>query len=115
MTSWTSPNQAFDEAVESFARSVLGDREILDEIAAFSDRIAPGVRATVLGQKLVQLTMPGVPDVYQAPRSSTFPWSTRTTGVRSTTPTGSGCSRRSSRATSKASPPRNVWTRRSSW
>ncbi len=65
MTSWTSPNQAFDEAVEAFARSVLGDREILDEIAAFSDRIAPGVRATVLGQKLVQLTMPGVPDVYQ--------------------------------------------------
>ncbi|GAB3280718.1 malto-oligosyltrehalose synthase [Kineosporia babensis] len=64
-TSWTSPDTAFDEAVEKFARAVLEDREILDSVQSFSRRIEPGARATILGQKLVQLTMPGVPDVYQ--------------------------------------------------
>ncbi|MCE0537371.1 malto-oligosyltrehalose synthase [Kineosporia rhizophila] len=65
LTSWTSPNTDFDEGVEAFARSVLGDREILSSVQEFGQRIEPGVRAAILGQKLVQLTMPGVPDVYQ--------------------------------------------------
>ncbi|WP_308113677.1 malto-oligosyltrehalose synthase [Kineosporia corallincola] len=65
LTTWTSPNTAFDEAVESFARAVLADAGITGSVREFGDRIAPAVRATVLGQKLVQLTMPGVPDVYQ--------------------------------------------------
>lgn len=65
MTSWTIPNADFDRAVEAFARSVLADPQIMDAVSAFGERIAPAVRAVVLGQKLVQLTMPGVPDVYQ--------------------------------------------------
>ncbi|GLY30341.1 malto-oligosyltrehalose synthase [Kineosporia sp. NBRC 101731] len=65
LTTWTSPNTEFDEAVAAYARSVLADTSILEAVARFSARTAPAVRATVLGQKLVQLTMPGVPDVYQ--------------------------------------------------
>jgi len=65
MTSWTDPDPEFDRAVESFARSVLADPDLMAAVAAFGARIAPAVRAVVLGQKLVQLTMPGVPDVYQ--------------------------------------------------
>ncbi|GAB6903835.1 malto-oligosyltrehalose synthase [Kineosporia succinea] len=64
-TTWTSPNEEFDQALESFARGVLADDDVMGAVRAFSDRLAPAVRAAVLGQKLVQLTMPGVPDVYQ--------------------------------------------------
>ena len=34
-------------------------------VGEFCERTAPAARVAVLGQKLVQLTMPGVPDVYQ--------------------------------------------------
>ena len=47
-------------------------------------RTSRRVRANVLAQKLVQLTMPGVPDVYQGSRSSTSRSSTPTTAARST-------------------------------
>ena len=64
-TTWTSPDEEFEGAVRDFVVGVLGDAAVLDAVRAFSDRIAPAVRAGTLGQKLVQLTMPGVPDVYQ--------------------------------------------------
>lgn len=64
-TSWTSPDEAYEAAVRDFVVGVLGDEALLARLAAFDERIAPAVRVGVLGQKLVQLTMPGVPDVYQ--------------------------------------------------
>jgi len=64
-TSWTSPLHEYDEGVRSFAKQVLADSAITAAVAAFVDRLAPHSRAVLLGQKLVQLTMPGVPDVYQ--------------------------------------------------
>jgi (1->4)-alpha-D-glucan 1-alpha-D-glucosylmutase len=64
-TSWTSPDEAYEAAVHDFVVGVLGDEALLAALAAFDQRIAPAVRVGVLGQKLVQLTMPGVPDVYQ--------------------------------------------------
>lgn len=64
-TTWTNPDEAYEDAVRSFAVGVLGDSAVLDAVEAFSQRIAGPVRVGVLGQKLVQLTMPGVPDVYQ--------------------------------------------------
>ncbi len=51
--------------MRAFAVGVLEDEAVLAAVEAFSERIAVPVRAAVLGQKLVQLTMPGVPDVYQ--------------------------------------------------
>jgi (1->4)-alpha-D-glucan 1-alpha-D-glucosylmutase len=59
-TSWTDPDPAYEEAVLAYARDLPAD-----EIAAFTARLEPYARANVLGQKLVQLAMPGVPDVYQ--------------------------------------------------
>ncbi len=64
-TTWTAPDEAYEAAVHGFAADVLGDAAVLGVLADFAARTAPAVRAVTLGQKLVQLTMPGVPDVYQ--------------------------------------------------
>jgi (1->4)-alpha-D-glucan 1-alpha-D-glucosylmutase len=64
-TSWTDPDEAFDEALAAFVRAVLADDALTAEIAAFVEQLAPAWRATVLAQKAVQLTAPGVADVYQ--------------------------------------------------
>ncbi|MFD7998312.1 malto-oligosyltrehalose synthase [Streptomyces mirabilis] len=63
-TSWTEQNPAYEESVASFvAAGPCGPpgRHVADLRAS----LAPHVRANVLGAALVQLTMPGVPDVYQ--------------------------------------------------
>jgi (1->4)-alpha-D-glucan 1-alpha-D-glucosylmutase len=64
-TSWTSPDEAYDTSVRRFAEQVLGDELLMSGVGAFVDKLAPYARANVLGQKLLQLTMPGIPDVYQ--------------------------------------------------
>ena len=64
-TSWTSPDQQYEAAVLGLAARALDDAELSASVAAFVDRIAPDAAASSLGAKLVQLTMPGVPDVYQ--------------------------------------------------
>ncbi len=64
-TTWTAPDEAYEQAVADLADDVLGSEEVLDLVRRFLATTAPLARATVLGQKLVQLMMPGVPDVYQ--------------------------------------------------
>ncbi|MGI5165071.1 malto-oligosyltrehalose synthase [Spirillospora sp. CA-253888] len=64
-TSWIEQDAAYEDAVLDFARRVLADEGLTADIARFSASLDPYARAVLLGQKLVQLTMPGVPDVYQ--------------------------------------------------
>ncbi|WP_343077761.1 malto-oligosyltrehalose synthase [Kineococcus aurantiacus] len=64
-TTWTAPDEAYEAAVERFATGVLGDRAVLDAVGEFVELTAAAARVAVLGQKFVQLAMPGVPDVYQ--------------------------------------------------
>jgi (1->4)-alpha-D-glucan 1-alpha-D-glucosylmutase len=64
-TTWTEPDPAYDEAVQDFARRLLGDGAVLADVAAFVNRLREPFRTNVLGQRLVAMTMPGVPDVYQ--------------------------------------------------
>ena len=64
-TSWTSPDPGYDAAVRAYAEGVLADPGLCAQVAAFARRIAAYARVNVLGQKLLQLTAPGVPDVYQ--------------------------------------------------
>ncbi|MFG2002493.1 malto-oligosyltrehalose synthase [Spirillospora sp. NPDC048911] len=64
-TSWVDGDPAYEEAVLAFARRVLADAGLVKDITDFVGRLAPHAHANSLGQKLVQLTMPGVPDVYQ--------------------------------------------------
>ncbi|WP_319056111.1 malto-oligosyltrehalose synthase, partial [Streptomyces europaeiscabiei] len=61
-TSWTEQNPAYEQAVADFvARGPAVDTRV----AALREALEPHVRANVLGAALVQLTMPGVPDLYQ--------------------------------------------------
>ncbi|MFI7589190.1 malto-oligosyltrehalose synthase [Spongisporangium articulatum] len=64
-TSWTAPNEGYEASTAAFAGGVLADLDLVASIGGFVERLAPADRVNVLGQKLVQLTMPGVPDVYQ--------------------------------------------------
>jgi (1->4)-alpha-D-glucan 1-alpha-D-glucosylmutase len=64
-TSWTVPRPGYESAVLGLADAVVGDPELTAAIAGFVARIAPDARVNSLGAKLVQLTMPGVADVYQ--------------------------------------------------
>ncbi len=64
-TSWVDPVPAFDEAVAGFVRGVLDDPAVVAELEAFTERLRPAWETTLLAQKLVQLTMPGVADTYQ--------------------------------------------------
>ncbi len=64
-TSWTEPDRRYETAVIEFARLALADDEIASRVAAFVGWLGPDARANSLGAKLVQLTMPGVPDLYQ--------------------------------------------------
>jgi (1->4)-alpha-D-glucan 1-alpha-D-glucosylmutase len=64
-TSWTSPDEEYEQSVAAFVSGVLQDETVLESVRRFADGQTEYVRAATLGQKLVQLTMPGVPDVYQ--------------------------------------------------
>jgi (1->4)-alpha-D-glucan 1-alpha-D-glucosylmutase len=64
-TSWTKPDSRYEEAVISFARVAHTDPDLSGRIAAFVASISADAQANSLGAKLMQLTMPGVPDVYQ--------------------------------------------------
>ncbi|WP_086784954.1 malto-oligosyltrehalose synthase [Streptomyces caniscabiei] len=61
-TSWTEQDPAYEREVADFvARGPAVDARV----ASLREELAPHVRANALGAALAQLTMPGVPDVYQ--------------------------------------------------
>ncbi len=64
-TNWVEPDEEWEGAVLEFVRRLYGPGELHDAIASFATRQMPrGERASV-GQLLLKLTTPGVPDVYQ--------------------------------------------------
>jgi (1->4)-alpha-D-glucan 1-alpha-D-glucosylmutase len=64
-TAWIDGDAEYEEAVTGFAVAVLRDPDIRAHLDAWIHDHHETIRAAVLGQRLVQLTMPGVPDVYQ--------------------------------------------------
>jgi (1->4)-alpha-D-glucan 1-alpha-D-glucosylmutase len=54
-----------DEAIAAWPAQVLADAGLVAEIEEFVSRIAGPGRSNSMGQKLLQLAGPGVPDVYQ--------------------------------------------------
>ncbi len=64
-TGWTSPDDAYEQAVLTLAAAALGNDAVATALDAFTATTSASVRANILGAKLLQLTMPGVPDVYQ--------------------------------------------------
>ncbi|HEU5266876.1 MAG TPA: malto-oligosyltrehalose synthase, partial [Jatrophihabitans sp.] len=64
-TTWADPDPAFEAAVHAAVDAAYDSPAVHDPLAAFIERITSYGWANSLGQKLMQLTMPGVPDVYQ--------------------------------------------------
>ncbi|MFI6058012.1 malto-oligosyltrehalose synthase [Streptomyces sp. NPDC051286] len=66
-TSWTEPDQVYERAVSDFvmAGPAAGTGPARDALQRFAASLEPFTRANALGAALVQLTMPGVPDLYQ--------------------------------------------------
>jgi (1->4)-alpha-D-glucan 1-alpha-D-glucosylmutase len=62
-TSWTEHDEPFEQSVAAWPDRVLADLD--DDVTDFVARIKGPGWSNALGQKLVQLTAPGVPDVYQ--------------------------------------------------
>lgn len=63
-TSWTEQDPAYEEAVAAFVAAGPGGAPA-ERVARFRSTLEPYTRANVLGAVLLQLTMPGVPDLYQ--------------------------------------------------
>jgi (1->4)-alpha-D-glucan 1-alpha-D-glucosylmutase len=64
-TSWESPNTDFESSLAELVNSIYDDTPLSSDVSAFVSRITPYGWVNSLGQKLVQLMMPGVPDTYQ--------------------------------------------------
>lgn len=64
-TSWLHNDAAFEEEVLAWPERVLSDSALSNEVAGIVARIRRAGWSNALGQKLVQLTAPGVPDLYQ--------------------------------------------------
>ncbi len=59
-TSWTQVNEEYERRVQSFGKTAL-----TTDIASFVQRIQRAGEENALAQKLITLTSPGVPDIYQ--------------------------------------------------
>jgi (1->4)-alpha-D-glucan 1-alpha-D-glucosylmutase len=62
-TSWVAPDEAYEAKAKRYAAAVA--RRPPDGFEAFAARVAAEGRRAGLGQLLLKLTSPGVPDVYQ--------------------------------------------------
>ncbi|HEX5900611.1 MAG TPA: malto-oligosyltrehalose synthase, partial [Solirubrobacteraceae bacterium] len=62
-TSWAAPDEAYEERARAFARALVQSPP--EGFVAFAERVAEEGRRAALGQLLLKLTSPGVPDVYQ--------------------------------------------------
>lgn len=63
-TSWTEPDHDFELTLHGWLDNVL-DSPIAAEMTEFVGRLLPHADGDALGQKLLALTVPGIPDLYQ--------------------------------------------------
>jgi (1->4)-alpha-D-glucan 1-alpha-D-glucosylmutase len=64
-TTWTAPDAAFEKAVHDAVDAAYEEPQIRTAWDQMDGLVTAPGRSNSLGQKLVQLAMPGVPDVYQ--------------------------------------------------
>jgi (1->4)-alpha-D-glucan 1-alpha-D-glucosylmutase len=63
-TTWAEPDAAYEAAVRRYAVGLLSHKAFLRDFEPFADRVALVAERHALGQVLLKLTVPGVPDVY---------------------------------------------------
>jgi (1->4)-alpha-D-glucan 1-alpha-D-glucosylmutase len=65
-TTWTDPDPSYEQARDGFVAGIFNDARLLADIGSWvRTHLLPPRRTNVLSQKLLQLAMPGIPDVYQ--------------------------------------------------
>ncbi|MGD6980875.1 MULTISPECIES: malto-oligosyltrehalose synthase [Citricoccus] len=64
-TTWTEPDERFEALLADLAERATGTGELREAVQAIADRITVAGVSNQLAMKLIQLTMPGIPDVYQ--------------------------------------------------
>jgi (1->4)-alpha-D-glucan 1-alpha-D-glucosylmutase len=64
-TNWVEPDEEWEDAVLAFCRALYEPGDLHDAIDAFAARVAPRGERAAVGQLLLKLTTPGVPDIYQ--------------------------------------------------
>ncbi|MER1997101.1 MAG: malto-oligosyltrehalose synthase [Arthrobacter sp.] len=64
-TTWTAPDEAFEKQLHALVDGAYDHPEANRILTGVAERIRSAGWSNALGAKLVQLTMPGVPDVYQ--------------------------------------------------
>jgi (1->4)-alpha-D-glucan 1-alpha-D-glucosylmutase len=67
-SSWLEPDEAAEQRVKDYGRRLLERREV----ECFVERLRPLGRQVSLGQLLLKLTSPGVPDIYQGDELETL-------------------------------------------
>ncbi|MFL5979853.1 MAG: alpha-amylase family glycosyl hydrolase [Gaiellaceae bacterium] len=65
---WTEPNEAAERRVQEYGRRLLESREV----EQFVERLRPLGQQISLGQTLLKLTSPGIPDLYQGDELETL-------------------------------------------
>ncbi|QLL09669.1 malto-oligosyltrehalose synthase [Mycobacterium vicinigordonae] len=63
-TTWNDPDTEFEDAVHRWIDAVL-DGPVAGELTKLVGQLNPHAASDALGQKLLALTVPGIPDVYQ--------------------------------------------------
>ena len=64
-TNWVEQNLEWEEGVATFCRTICADAEFLGDFEPFAARVAMAGERAALGQLVLKLTAPGVPDFYQ--------------------------------------------------
>jgi (1->4)-alpha-D-glucan 1-alpha-D-glucosylmutase len=64
-TTWTAPDPAYEKAVHAAVDAAFDDQEVVAVLQGVLDRVSEPGWSNSLSAKLIALTMPGVPDVYQ--------------------------------------------------
>jgi (1->4)-alpha-D-glucan 1-alpha-D-glucosylmutase len=64
-TSWADPSAGYESALVNFVEATCEDRDFLGVLEAYLADVVELGRQNSLAQKLLQLTGPGIPDIYQ--------------------------------------------------
>ncbi|MFZ0971738.1 MAG: malto-oligosyltrehalose synthase [Solirubrobacteraceae bacterium] len=64
-TNWTRPNADWEDAVRRFCQSLYTDEAFLADFEPFARRVAAVGERASLGQLVLKLTAPGIPDMYE--------------------------------------------------
>ncbi len=64
-TNWVDQNHDWEDRVKRFAVALLAFEPFLEHFEPFVEQVAVAGERSALGQLLLKLTIPGIPDVYQ--------------------------------------------------